>query len=122
MKKVLCAMISCLILLSGLVIFENAPKAKTSTSTQNNKLDSLKSYKQKAEFIFLVETKLKEEGYNSAIVRMLYVDKGNREITIEISDSEYKGKQTKDKINESINHIAEENHLGSIVVILKGIS
>lgn len=126
-RKILWAMVSCLVLLGGLVVFENTPKAKASISTQNDKLDSLKTYKQKAKFIFLVEKKLKEEGYNSTLVRMLYAsqDTDKREITIEISNSEYKGKQTKDKINKVVNHIAEVNKLGSIVVhvkIIKGIS
>jgi len=126
-RKILWATVSCVVVLSGLVVFEHTPKAEASISTQNDKLDSLKTYKQKAKFIFLVEEKLKEEGYNSTLVRMLYAsqDTDKREITIEISESEYKGKQTKDKINKVINHIAEVNKLGSIVVhvkIIKGIS
>ncbi|MFP5108654.1 hypothetical protein ACSU6B_18070 [Neobacillus sp. C211] len=87
MRKILWAMVSCLVLLGGLVVFEHTPKAKASISTQNDKLDSLKTYKQKAKFIFLVEKELKEEGYNSTLVRMLYAsqDTDKKEITIEIS-------------------------------------
>ena len=50
---------------------------------------------------------------------MLYAGQDKQEITIEISNSEYKGKETNDKINKVINGIAEENKLGSILVQVK---
>lgn len=118
MKKFFGVMISFLVLFGGLVAVENTTNAKTSISAQNNKLSSLKSYKQKAQFIFLVERKLKKEGYSSTRVRKLHANQSEREITVEISNSEYNGKQTEDKINKIINYIAEEHKLGSVVVNL----
>lgn len=73
----------------------------------------------KIDFTEILETSLKEEGYETVDGMVLEQGKQLSRVTIFISKKEYTGEQTRKRIENIVNRLAKENEIGSFKVLVK---
>lgn len=122
MKKIIIGTIlGCLILLGCGVTagaFLKSVEAKTNTGHPND-LEVITDKTTETNFTKKLKTALEKEGYNTISYIIIEQTRKESRVTVQISDSEYKGKQTENKIRKTVNQLAEENHIGSFLVYVK---
>ncbi|MCP3742790.1 hypothetical protein [Rossellomorea sp. BNER] len=82
-------------------------------------MHSIADKTKKIDFTEILETSLKEKGYETVDGMVLQQSKQLSRVTIFISKKEYKGETTRKSIEKIVNRLAKENEIGSFKVLVK---
>lgn len=118
-KGIIITLLSCLILIGGFSINYFTEFANSDSTGHPFDLHSTADKTKKIDFTEILETSLKDEGYETVNGMVLEQGKQLSRVTIFISKKEYKGEQTKKGIEKIVNRLAKENEIGSLKVFVE---
>jgi SAM-dependent MidA family methyltransferase len=118
-KGIIITLLSCLILIGGFSINYFTKFVDADSTGHPFDLHSIADKTKKIDFTEILETSLKEEGYETVSGMVLEQGKQLSRVTIFISKKEYKGEQTKKRIEKIVNRLAKENEIGSFKVFIE---
>ncbi|MBM7585665.1 SAM-dependent MidA family methyltransferase [Bacillus pakistanensis] len=118
-KGIIITLLSCLIVIGGFSINYFTEFVGADSTGHPFDLHSTADKTKKIDFTEILETSLKEEGYETVDGMVLQQGKQLSRATIFISKKEYKGETTRKSIEKIVNRLAKENEIGSFKVLVK---
>ena len=111
---------SCLILVGGVFTVDYFTHFIGAGPTGNSfNLNSVAKKTWEIDFNGILETSLKEEGYETIGGIGILQGKQESRVTISMSKEEYKGERTKKRIEKIVNRLAKENEIGSFKAFIE---